>query len=153
MGGASRFSPHFLSSTPYQTYINLFFLNFVSLGGGGSRPNILIITHFTIHVLCISSFNLISILDSHISILLKEINALFNMPSYLNIILLCTFVKKILGSYCSQISKWEYHVIYFNHQMLRKKVNLIALLTDPDLICVLLFCLYFNILDYIWRAR
>lgn len=133
--------------------ILIFFLNFFIGGGGGAMPNILIITHFTIHVLCISSFNLISILDSHISILLKEINALFNMPSYLNLILLCTFVKKILGSYCSQISKWEYHVIYFNHQMLRKKVNLIALLTDPDLICVLLFCLYFNILDYIWRDR
>lgn len=47
-----------------------------------------------LHDIHASFFNLISILDSHILILLKEITALFiwnsNMPTYLKLVLLCT---------------------------------------------------------------
>lgn len=119
--------------------------------GGGTIPNTKYLNYYLLHYTCVS-FKLISILDSYISILLKEISALFNMPSYLNLILLCTFVK-IFRKLLFTNLQMGVSCHYFNHQMLRQKVNLIALLTDPDLICVLLFCLYFNILDYIWRDR
>lgn len=83
-GGASRLFHQFLSSTPskLKTFLLSFFSFFFFLGGC-SRPN-----------LDYASFNFISILDSHIFILLKEITALFiwnsNMPTYFKLILLCT---------------------------------------------------------------